>query len=211
MQDLSKTPFEKWSEAIFHRARQIEPGSLSAFLDTECGVKSYVRMDVQSMLDGQTLANRIASQPLLVPEIIDVGIALADALKLAHLREISHGDIRPENILLLSKARIVLLNFQADPPSDGISRDIVAIGSVLQILLDGTEAPDELRSVANRAADPSNARGYSSGGHVRLELSRFRPTIPERPYQPLRTIAFWLTLLGLSIWLYSWVSAHHPR
>ncbi len=51
-------------------------------------------------VEGQTLADRIASGPLGLIEALQVAIHVADALAAAHRKGIVHGDLKPANIML---------------------------------------------------------------------------------------------------------------
>jgi len=55
-------------------------------------------MLVFELLDGGTLAGRVERGPLAPPEVIRIGIAVADALAHAHAAGILHRDIKPSNI-----------------------------------------------------------------------------------------------------------------
>lgn len=52
------------------------------------------------LLEGVTLAHRIALTPLPSDELLHFAIPIADALQTAHAKGIIHGDIKPENIFL---------------------------------------------------------------------------------------------------------------
>ena len=52
------------------------------------------------LLQGETVQQRLARGPLDVALLVDVGIALADALDAAHGAGIVHRDIKPANIFL---------------------------------------------------------------------------------------------------------------
>jgi Flp pilus assembly protein TadD len=63
---------------------------------------------VLELLDGQTLHQRLREGPFDVPLVIDVSIAIADALHVAHQAGIIHRDIKPGNILLTERGPKIL-------------------------------------------------------------------------------------------------------
>ena len=73
---------------------------------------------VMELLHGETLQQRLARGRFDLPLLLDVGIALADALDVAHAAGIVHRDIKPANIQLTSRGPKIL-DFglvKADPP-----------------------------------------------------------------------------------------------
>jgi eukaryotic-like serine/threonine-protein kinase len=55
---------------------------------------------VMELLEGETLAERLRKGPLPLPEVLRIGIAVAEALAAAHRRGIVHRDLKPGNIML---------------------------------------------------------------------------------------------------------------
>ena len=55
---------------------------------------------VMELLDGETLQQRLALGPFEPERVVELGVALADALETAHRAGIIHRDIKPANILL---------------------------------------------------------------------------------------------------------------
>ena len=55
---------------------------------------------VMEFLEGETLADRLRKGPLPLNEIYKIGIAIAEALALAHRQGIVHRDLKPGNIML---------------------------------------------------------------------------------------------------------------
>jgi len=70
---------------------------------------------VLEYLAGGSLSDRIRTNgaPLSVPEVLDVGIDVADALNAAHQRGILHCDVKPANVLLTCAGRARLADFGA--------------------------------------------------------------------------------------------------
>ena len=66
---------------------------------------------VLELVDGETLAGRIARGPVPVPEVRRIGDQLIDALDAAHERGIVHRDLKPANITLTAEGTIKVLDF----------------------------------------------------------------------------------------------------
>jgi serine/threonine protein kinase len=66
---------------------------------------------VMEALKGETLRDRIQRGPLKVPDVVDIGIQLADALEAAHSQGIVHRDIKPANIFVGDRNRVKVLDF----------------------------------------------------------------------------------------------------
>ena len=69
---------------------------------------AYIAME---FIDGQTLKQRIEGKPMRLAELLDVAIAIADALAAAHARGIVHRDIKPANIFISGGGQTKVLDF----------------------------------------------------------------------------------------------------
>jgi serine/threonine protein kinase len=65
---------------------------------------------VMELIEGETLAARIARGPLPPAEVLRYGIEIADALDRAHRAGIVHRDLKPGNIMI-AKSGVKLLDF----------------------------------------------------------------------------------------------------
>src|SRR5256885_9214326 len=65
---------------------------------------------VMEYIEGQTLRQRLG-QPLSVQEFCKIAVQCGEALVAAHGREVIHGDIKPENIMLMPTGQVKILDF----------------------------------------------------------------------------------------------------
>src|SRR5262245_23442636 len=65
--------------------------------DVGAGDVPFIAME---LLEGETLQDRLKLGPVDPAQIVDLAVALADALDVAHRQGIIHRDIKPANIFL---------------------------------------------------------------------------------------------------------------
>ena len=66
---------------------------------------------VMELVDGPTLADRIAQGPMPIDEALPIAKQIAEALEAAHERGIIHRDLKPANIALAANDQVKVLDF----------------------------------------------------------------------------------------------------
>jgi tetratricopeptide (TPR) repeat protein/predicted Ser/Thr protein kinase len=162
----------------------------------------------QELVDGETLASRIARAPLPLAEATEIVLQLLDALSEAHARGIVHRDIKPANLMIAATGRLKVLDF-------GIAKRLVSPADTTRLSGDpalpstpaeggtiiGTPsymAPEQLRGIADARTDlfatgcvlyelltaqrlfhlPSHAGDWPSSAPPAQALRRLRPDVP---------------------------------
>lgn len=108
---------------------------------------------VMELVEGTTLADRLADGPLDVGSVLRYARQIADGLAAAHRLGIVHRDLKTENIMILPDGRVKILDF-------GIAKqiDFVAAGAADQTLSRTGEVLGTSRAMA-----PEQARGLAVG------------------------------------------------
>jgi len=66
---------------------------------------------VMELIAGETLATRLGGGPLLVKELLEIAIQVADALDAAHSQGFIHRDIKPANLGVTKKGLVKVMDF----------------------------------------------------------------------------------------------------
>jgi Tol biopolymer transport system component len=127
------------------------------------------KVDAQSFLvlelvEGETIAERIARGALPLDEALRLAIQIADAIEAAHEKDIIHRDLKPANIKLTADGSIKVLDFGLAKAFDGSSGDpdvfnspTLSLAATAQGVILGTAAymsPEQARGqVVDRRTD----------------------------------------------------------
>jgi serine/threonine protein kinase len=66
---------------------------------------------ILELVEGETLAERIARGPMPLDEALDVAKQIAEALEAAHEKGIIHRDLKPANVKITPQGRVKVLDF----------------------------------------------------------------------------------------------------
>jgi serine/threonine-protein kinase len=117
---------------------------------------------VLELVEGPTLADRIAQGPIPVEDALPIGRQIAEALEAAHEQGIVHRDLKPANVKLRPDGTVKVLDFglaKAVEPVDPISGSPIASPTITSPALTqmgvilGTAAYMSPEQVKGRAAD----------------------------------------------------------
>src|SRR6266550_5820045 len=77
----------------------------------EVGVSEEAHYIVSEFIEGKTLRERLTESPMQLPEVLDISIQIANALRTAHEAHLVHRDIKPENIMIRPDGYLKILDF----------------------------------------------------------------------------------------------------
>jgi len=120
-----------------------------------------VRALVMELVDGATLADRIADGPVPVDEALAIVRQIADALQAAHDQGIVHRDLKPANVKIRSDGTVKVLDFglakafesPAAGPGPSMSPTITSPALTQQGIILGTAAYMSPEQAKGRPAD----------------------------------------------------------
>ena len=121
-------------------------------LEEKAGVSALA----MELVEGPTLAERLVSGPIEVPETLALARDIAEALEYAHERGIVHRDLKPANVKLTTEGSVKILDF-------GLAKalDVTTSGTNLAnsptVSMGGTQAGVLLGTAAYMS--PEQARG----------------------------------------------------
>ena len=99
--------FEREAKAA---AKLDHPNICTVYEIDEADGRTFIAM---AFLEGDALSERIKEGPLKLPEALSVAIQMAEGLEAAHQKGITHRDIKPDNVMLMSGSRglVKLMDF----------------------------------------------------------------------------------------------------
>ncbi|MBA2502419.1 MAG: serine/threonine protein kinase, partial [Pyrinomonadaceae bacterium] len=77
----------------------------------EIGTDGAAHFIATEYVEGETLRNRLQSEPVPLKSALDVAVQIASALQAAHGAGIVHRDIKPENVMIRPDGLVKLLDF----------------------------------------------------------------------------------------------------
>jgi Tol biopolymer transport system component len=110
---------------------------------------------VLELVEGETLAERIARGPVPVPEALEIARQIGDALEAAHEKGIVHRDLKPANVKVTPEGRVKVLDF-------GLAKAVA--GDTLSS--DATQSPT-LTAAATKAGVVIGTAAYMSPEQAR--------------------------------------------
>jgi two-component system LytT family response regulator len=102
----------------------------------EIGQQGELWFLAMEYVEGRPLAERIREGPLKIPELVQIGMQVADALDDAHSKAIIHRDIKPANLMITPRGHVKVLDFglaklQAGPKAAEETQLLTSVGLVV--------------------------------------------------------------------------------
>jgi serine/threonine protein kinase/tetratricopeptide (TPR) repeat protein len=66
---------------------------------------------VMELVEGETLADLLATGPMSLERILEIALPLVEALEAIHARGVIHRDLKPRNVMVSREGRVKLLDF----------------------------------------------------------------------------------------------------
>lgn len=76
----------------------------------ECGAEDGESFVAQEFVPGQSLTQLLAGRPINALRAVDLAVRIVDSLAALHAAGLTHGDLRPDNIIVTPKGQVKLLD-----------------------------------------------------------------------------------------------------
>jgi serine/threonine-protein kinase len=108
--ELSSSPerlarFEREARIV---ASLNHPNIVTLYSIEEAAGTRFLTME---LVDGRSLADMVAPGGLPLPQVLDIALAIADALDAAHRKGVVHRDLKPANVMVTHDGRVKVLDF----------------------------------------------------------------------------------------------------
>jgi serine/threonine-protein kinase len=120
-----------------------------------------IRALVMELIEGDTLAERIAGQPLPIDEALAIARQIADALEAAHEQGIIHRDLKPANIKVTTSGAVKVLDFGLAKLNDPNAPNVVPATMSPTVVSPAMTTVGVLLGTASYMA-PEQARGRAT-------------------------------------------------
>jgi serine/threonine protein kinase/Tfp pilus assembly protein PilF len=114
---------------------------------------------VMELLEGETLKERIAGQPLALDVLVDIGVQVADALETAHKKGIVHRDIKPANVFMTARGPAKLMDFGLAKLAPDSNLPATTVGSLEGVTTEENLTSPGLAMGTVAYMSPEQARG----------------------------------------------------
>jgi serine/threonine protein kinase len=117
------------------------------------------RFLVMELVEGETLADRIARGPISVEEALEIGKHICEALEAAHEKGIVHRDLKPSNVKVTPDGKVKVLDFglakamENSPANVTLSNSPTMLSGAMGGVIVGTAGYMSPEQAKGRAAD----------------------------------------------------------
>ena len=124
--------------------------------------RTWISFVVTELVDGPTLADLLAGEPLPWRTAVRICAEVASGLAAAHTAGVVHRDVEPANVIV-TDGGVKLVDFGAVAGGAGTAGDVYALGVLLREVLDRHPHPEsDLTGLVRRCLDDAPARRPTS-------------------------------------------------